>query len=150
MKLNEHRKSIVRALLLGSSHMGALASKGAKQIQLAFHDDSDASLEAKQHPQRDTCVATGMFFPDKLSQMQITISNVGALWMGLWLDSKLVLHDGCNEISRKLAGMSLSGIPELDSDIFHGNTLFPRWLAEVLNEFCSLGIQECDIYDEEE
>jgi hypothetical protein len=68
-----------------------------------------------------------MFFPDNLSAQQITMSDYGPIWMGLWLDCEVRLDDTGD-----------------------GNTLFPRWLAEVLNEECALDIQEADIYDEED
>lgn len=52
--------------------------------------------------------------------------------------SSVVLHDGCNKDSIK---------HKKKNPNCHGNTLFPRWLAEVLNEVCELGIEEQDIYE---
>lgn len=124
MKLNKHRKEIVRALIRGINAID--------DNPIAF---GESEMEYKQHPQYDNCTATDLCFPDKMSEMLITVSAYGNLWMGLWLDCPLYLHDGDNEVSRKKGGD------------FHSDTLFPRWLAEVLNEECYLGIKEEDIYD---
>jgi hypothetical protein len=110
MLLSHHRKAIVKAILTGLS----VVDKGHEA----------AFTHEEQHKQGSTCVVTGLFFPDKLAEMQITISDYGPIWMGLWLDTPLKLDD------------------EGDS-----NTLFPRWLAEVLNEECELGIEEEDVIE---
>lgn len=136
MIINEHRKAIVRALIAGTDALLHGASGGAHK--LAFVVDDENQWEQKQHPHANTCTVTGLYFPDKLSEMQITWSNYGPIWMGLWLDVPLVLHDGGEGVSADKGGD------------FHGNTLFPRWLAEVLNEVSNLGIIEDDIYDTKE
>ena len=135
--LNEHRKAIVRALICGCRKLERTeAATVPTWFDLAFYDDSketrvgaDGSITLgsthEGHVQGDTCIATGLFFVDKLSEQLITISDYGPLWMELWLDCEIKLDE------------------EGDS-----NTLFPRWLAEVLNEECGLEIKEEDIYDE--
>lgn len=127
MDINQHRKALVRALIHGLRNLDG--------HELAF----DVEFEGK-HFQGDRCAATNLFFPDGLSEKQITISNDGPLWMGLWLDCRVLLHDGENAPSRKKYNAGYSD---------HGNTLFPRWLAEVLNHELELDIDEKDIYDQE-
>lgn len=41
----------------------------------------------------DTCLLTSMYFPEKLSKNQITISSEGPIWMGLWLGFQVIIHD---------------------------------------------------------
>lgn len=71
----------------------------------------------------DSCSVTGLFFSDKLSEDLLTASDHGMVWMGLWLDCPLLLDE--------------------EGD---GNTLFPRWLAEVLKEF-GYDVGEENIYE---
>ena len=132
MNIIEHRKAVVKALIAACTVHGVEALHPE-----AFGKDFDA--EEKQHSQKGAtiCAATGLLFVDEMSEQITTWSNQGPLWMGLWLDCPLYLHDGENEVSRNKTTEK------------HGNTLFPRWLAEVLNEECDLGIEEGDIYDEE-
>jgi hypothetical protein len=107
-------------------------------VALAFLPNDDVlSIEQDLHAKGCTlCVATKLFFVDSLSEKIVTSSNYGDLWMGLWLDCPVYLHDGENEPSSNKTTEQ------------HGNTLFPRWLAEVLNEEgTELGIKEEDIYD---
>lgn len=128
MNINAHRKAIVRALITGMQVSNKIAF--AESCDLDYD-----KIENAQHKQYDTCIVTGLHFPDKLSQILITYSNYGPIWMGLWLDYPFFLHDATNN-------------PSLDKGgDFHGNTLFPRWLAEVLNEVSDMGINEKDIYD---
>jgi hypothetical protein len=116
MNINEHRKAVVRAIIDGCNKV-----RMDEQHNLAFLSIN----EMAQHSQMDMCVATGLTFVEKMSEMQITISEYGPLFIGLWLDCRVRLDQRG-----------------------HGNTIFPRWLAEVLNEKCSLGIEESDIYEE--
>lgn len=143
MKLNEHRKAIARALIQSVRLGRAFANSSVeskKDYSRAYRPISTyLSQESAEHLRGCTvCVATNLLFVDSLSENCTTFSNYGDLWMGLWLDSPLYLHDGDNAPSRA-KGLTSS---------YHGNTLFPRWLAEVLNEECKLGIEESDIYDE--
>lgn len=138
-----HRQATVLALIQGAMHASEI-----KQCALAFYDDRKGDHNG--FDQGTTCIATHMFFPGNLSA-QCTVSNYGALWMGLWLDCQVLLHDGESSESIMIAAKALTAaigrgqIPETEG--YHGNTLFPRWLAEVLNEYCGLEIKEEDIYD---
>ena len=86
---------------------------------LAYGQDIDNTTEYACY-----CQATLLCFPGNLSENTITCSEYGDLWMGLWLGEEVRI---CEE---------------------DGLTLFPRWLAEVLNEECQLSIEKEDIYDE--
>lgn len=139
--MTTHRKAIVQTLIRSCSAMSELAIPC-----VAFPNEFRRHAEEKEHGPCDTCEATGLFFPHSkdgcgagkcLSSMCITFSNYGPFWMALWLDCPVLLHDGGNEVSRAKG----------NEDSYHGNTLFPRWLAEVLKEECSLDISEDDIYD---
>jgi len=123
MHINEHRKAIVRALM-------KLSSIADNQLDYAF----DPCDQHEQHKLVSICVATYLYFPDYLSQKQTTLSNIGRLWKGLWLDCPLYVHDGNNSCSR------IKGEP------YHFHTLFPSWLAEVLVEQ-GFTISTDDIYD---
>ena len=125
MKVDEHRKAIVRALIHGVTKEDRWTAM--QDVRPAY--GSKRRTEQEEHPKGATqCVVTGLFFVDELSEQCITESNYGPVWMGLWLDCPLRLDDQRKE--------------------GHGNTLFPRWLAEVLNEY-GLGIEEVDIYNVE-
>lgn len=129
-ELNKHRAVIVRTMIRSLNLYGEARTGGE-----AFGTRESET----QHLQHDWCMVTGLYFFDKLSENQITISNYGPIWMGLWLDDELKLdrdpaydepdHKGCS-------------ILRTGSDM----VLFPRWLAEVINEETSLGIKEEDIY----
>lgn len=138
MNHNQHRQALVRVLIRSLRFykdtllLGNAASlRGTYPVfdeRSEAFGESDAEDNEVAHPQRDYCMATSLFFPDKLSEMQITYSDYGPIWMGLWLDDEVRLDE--------------------DGD---GNTLFPRWLAEVLNKECPmLTIGEENIYDETE
>jgi hypothetical protein len=119
MNINLQRQSIVRAMIRNLKGRCMTPNEDP-----AFGD----GVEPEEHNelrQWDWCIASGLFFPNELSEMQITYSVYGPVWMGLWLDVEVKLND---------AG--------------HGYTLFPRWLAEVLNAECDIGIKEEDISDE--
>jgi hypothetical protein len=132
MHINDHRKAVVRALIDGCRYQPKNDSNS-----LAFNKYDDPCFE-KEYQEHDkgyysVCRATGLAFVDSLVANNTTCSNVGDLWHGLWLDEPMYLHDNDNEVSSIKGGD------------FHGNTLFPCWLAEVLNEY-DLGIEEEDIY----
>lgn len=114
LDINAHRKAIVRTLILRLRHPHPFGSSN-----IAYGQDIDNTKEYACY-----CQATLLCFPGYLSQNNITCSEWGDLWMGLWLGEEVRI---CEE---------------------DGFTLFPRWLAEVLNEECSLGIEEEDIYDD--
>ena len=118
MNINLQRQSIVRALLRNLK--GRCMTPNTDP---AFGDGVEPEDEGLY--QADWCIGTGLFFPNQLSEMHVTYSNYGPVWMGLWLDVELRLDEKS-----------------------HGNTLFPRWLAEALNSECDIGIKEEDIYDE--
>lgn len=119
---NNHRKYNVRRIIrsLGRGRPGWVTLVEKEFITL------ERNLHQNDH--FNTCVATGLMFLGKMSEMVVTWSNYGPIWTGLWLDCKLRLDD------EHVGG--------------HGNTLFPRWLAEVLNEECDLKIVSEDIYDD--
>lgn len=128
MKLNEHRKDIATRMLR--------AVINAEKFQQELFD---IASERAQHPRGVArCIASKLWFVDSMSEMLVTHSNQGTVWMGLWLDCPLHLHDGTNE-------PSLAKIAE--GQEAHGNTLFPRWLAEVLLDVCDIHIDASDIYD---
>ncbi len=120
--VQNHRKAIVRTMIR-SINLYGLERSGGKAF--GIDETGDDAAERDAHAQCSSCVVTGLFFPDRLAEMQTTCSNYGDIFMGLWLDAEL----------------------KLDED-GHGNTLFPRWLAEVINEEVCLGIKEEDIYDD--
>ena len=106
MLLSHHRKAIVKAILAGLECVD-------KGHEIAFTAEG-------QHQYGCICAATGLYFPEPMTKNQITCSEYGDFWMGLWLDSPLVIGED-------------------------GHTMFPRWLAEVLNEECAMGIEEEDV-----
>lgn len=129
--VSAHRKAIAKAMI---RTLRAECDKSIKadSNDLAFGVEEE---EDDTHINYDNCVVTDLFFPDDLSVTQITMSNYGGVFMALWLGENLFLHDGENLVSRRKGGE------------FHGNTLFPRWLAEAINEECvGLDIAEEDIY----
>lgn len=127
MNLDTHRKNIVRVMLNGIEKESKLDLKVHTKESPFLDEESD------KYGDGDICMITGLFFPRKLSEALITYSNYGPIWMGLWLDNLLFLHDGLCFVSRCKGGD------------FHGNTLFPKWLAEVLKEF-GTEVHEDDIY----
>ncbi len=115
MNVTEHKKAIVRVLL--NSLMISEGALPSEAIAFAVND-----LEEKdEHQQYSYCTATGLFFPDELCKNQITCSEYGDLWMGLWLGEPLRFNDV-------------------------GFVVFPQWLAEVLNDVCNLKIAQKDVY----
>lgn len=122
MNVTLHKQAIVRALL----HATAVGDHQVAHPKAYLHYGLGGPYddEAETHYQNSTCVATGLYFPDKLSEMQTTCSEYGDLWMGLWLGDEVRFDEARD-----------------------GLTMFPRWLAEVLNKECQLGIREEDIYD---
>lgn len=141
MDINKHRQAIVKTILRGCALQCATGISGATSlafgINSAGYENED---ENSFHDHRSSCIATGFFFPDTLAEMQTTCSDYGDVWMGLWLDDQVKLDEDS------------TGFPDEEKKWYlfktgDGNTLFPRWLAEVLNEECKLGIKEEDIYD---
>ncbi len=120
MNINLQRQAIVRALLRNLK--GRCMTPNTDP---AFGDGVEPE-ENNELRQFDWCIASGLFFPNELSEMQITYSVYGPVWMGLWLDVEVKLNE------------------KGDSG---GYAMFPRWLAEVLNTECDLGIKEEDIED---
>lgn len=109
-----HRQALVVTLIR--------SLKLRKRVIVDPKHDGAFNIPAQTKIEGCVCVATGLFFPRLMSE-QVTCSNYGDIWMGVWLDEPLKLDEG------------------------HGNTLFPRWLAEVLKTESKLSIKEEDIYD---
>jgi hypothetical protein len=128
MNTINHRKNIVRTILNGLEKESKLDLK-VHNKNTPFITDEEDGFENDG----DICIITQLYFPRKMSEELVTYSNYGPIWMGLWLDCPLYLHDGLCFVSLAKGGD------------FHGNTLFPAWLAEVLKEF-NLEVHEDDIY----
>lgn len=113
--IKEHRQALVVTLIR--------SLKLRKRVIVDPKHDCAFNIPALPESEGCVCVATGLFFPQRMSE-QITCSNYGDLWTGIWIDEPLKVDDDG-----------------------HGNTLFPRWLAEVLKKESKLNIKEEDIYE---
>lgn len=116
---NKHRQNIVRSMILGISHQYVLSKN------ITNHDTAFIPKNNPSYKDGDVCMITHLYFPRKMSEMLTTYSNYGPIFMGLWLDTPLILNDDGG-----------------------GNTLFPMWLAEVLKEL-GHDIHENDIYEDD-